>query len=253
VTVSALLLPSAACDINQNGNSNSACAYAFNCKINQGGKQKAVDCENVKTLKGKSEIKAARPDVVSDEHLGDGARRITAGSYDPAGLYIPLTENPCAFRLTFDARLGKVVDTAIGGGGAYGWGYGFGACDRWQADAVYGFQLQYGMIAYPDGTQAATPTWQPLPYRNETEERLPSDQVAVDDQWHSWDITVTDGKLTTSQDTRKSLTFSLTNVGARKNSREAKLPSDCTNRDIFMRVYNATVEFQNIKLQPIDV
>ncbi|MFJ3416569.1 hypothetical protein ACIPN8_09500 [Streptomyces sp. NPDC086082] len=251
--MSAFLFPAAACGINQNGSSNSACAYAFNCKINQGGKQKAVDCKNVKSLKGRSEIKAARPDVVSDEPLSNRRRLITAGSYDPAGLYIPLTENPCAFRLTFDARLGGAADPTIGGTNAYGWGYGFGACDRWQANAVYGFQLQYGMIAYPDGTKAPTPTWQPLPYRNEAEDRLPPDQITVDGQWHSWDITVRDGKLTASQDTRKSLTFSLSNVNARKNSREAKLPSDCTNHDIFMRVYNAAVEFQDIKVQPVDI
>jgi hypothetical protein len=152
--------------------------------------------------------------------------------------------------MTFDARLGEAVKDLPG----YGWGYGFGACDRWQADTVYGFQLQYGKIVNADGTISPLPSWQPLPSKNETRvTRLHAESVKVDDQWHTWEVNVRDGKLIASQDAQKSMPFPLSNVGARAGSPQDQLPADCSEHDIFMRVYNGTAQFQNIKVQPVKV
>lgn len=152
-----------------------------------------------------------------------------------AGYLIDLPEGVCDYRLQLTAQLLSGSRQRVPG---EGWGYGIGPCNVWTADAPRGFVLQYA--AYQENAEQAVNNsgWFVNPDVNDG---TPVPVPSVDNSEHHWVFSVRGNDVTVAEDFGQ-------DIGTYAVADDERLPATCRGRDIFIRVFNASAVFTNIRV-----
>jgi hypothetical protein len=152
-----------------------------------------------------------------------------------AGYLISLPEGVCDYRLELTAQLLPDSRPRVLG---EGWGYGIGPCNVWTADAPRGFALQYAGYQQSPTQVINNPSRVVNPDVN-SGVRVPV--PSLDNSEHQWVFSVRGGVVAVTEDFGQ-------DIGSYPVAGSQPLPATCHGRDIFIRVFNASVIFTDIRV-----
>ncbi|WP_326787726.1 hypothetical protein [Streptomyces sp. NBC_00151] len=172
---------------------------------------------------------------------GEDTYQFEAEGYEMAGLFIPVDHGSCPFQLRVTATLTKGLNTGPG----MGWGYGLGACNAWTGTEAQGFSLQHAFINQ-SGAIKPNSSIQIYPGKNRLDE--PVEGINHAGGTHRWSIRYRNGQVRISQDEGPEF-GPYSSISHGQNSSD--LPSNCYDKGVFLRVFNADVSFSRIELDQL--
>jgi hypothetical protein len=193
------------------------------------------------TLSAAPEFRQQTTTVDKISHSEEGGQyRITAAGYSVTGYMIPIRNLDCPYQVRVTATLLAGLKTEPG----WGWGYGLGACNSWTGQRAQGFSLQY---AFFNDNGTIQPNHSLNAYPDVNDLHADPGEINSSGSTHVWNITVRDGKVWINEDAAPPLgPFAGVGNKSAKYAYEQALPKTCTNKGVFLRVFNADVIFTDI-------
>lgn len=171
-----------------------------------------------------------------------GRYSVRAEGYSRAGYMLPVNNQGCSYSVEVTVTLTQGLRTTD----TWGWGYGLGACNSWTEQRPQGFSLQYAFYN-SGGTISPNNTLNAYPDVNDL--KASTGTINSNGATHVWLITVDGSKVTINQDGGPVGTFNALKDPKSRDEYARSLPTNCDNKGVFLRVFNAEVTFSDIKIE----